>query len=89
VPPFPSFMDLTVTGGTGRFAGASGSLSLSTTGNISDFSAAGDISGSITVPPRTPASRDDCVRGGWRDFEGENGQPFTNQGLCIAWVNTH
>jgi hypothetical protein len=36
----------------------------------------------VDVPPpaRTPASKDQCRGGGWRDFG------FRNQGQCIAFV---
>jgi hypothetical protein len=31
-------------------------------------------------------SKDQCKDGGWRDFTDDEGQPFDNQGECIAFV---
>jgi len=83
---FFEHMTVVVTGGTGAFEGATGTLSVE--GVFTNLSSVeGTVTGIITVPPNTPTSKADCVNGGWRDFEDENGEPFTNQGDCIAWVN--
>jgi hypothetical protein len=37
------------------------------------------------VPPLT--SKEQCMKGGWRDFTDDNGQPFKNQGACVKFVN--
>ena len=34
-----------------------------------------------------PTSKEQCKKGGWRNYEGSNG-PFKNQGDCIQFVNT-
>jgi hypothetical protein len=36
--------------------------------------------------PQTPATKSDCMAGGWREFVDGHGLPFRNQGACIAWV---
>jgi len=36
----------------------------------------------------TPASQNDCKKGGWQTLTNANGQPFANQGQCIQYVNT-
>jgi hypothetical protein len=40
----------------------------------------------FTVVPQTPATKSDCMAGGWREFVDGHGLPFRNQGACIAWV---
>jgi hypothetical protein len=79
----------TVTGGTGDLEGATGSLDLAGSFTLSPFVVEGSISGTVTLPPNTPTSKDDCKHGGWRDFEDENGEPFTSQRDCIRWVKDH
>ena len=43
----------------------------------------------ISFRPPTPATKDDCKVGGYRNFGDEDGRPFTNQGQCVSWVNHH
>jgi hypothetical protein len=40
----------------------------------------------ITFGPFTPASKDHCKNGGWRDLANDRGQPFRNQGQCVSYV---
>ena len=35
----------------------------------------------------TPSSKDQCKDGGYRDFTDADGNPFKNQGQCVAFVN--
>ncbi|MGH9213742.1 MAG: hypothetical protein ACRD2C_24165 [Acidimicrobiales bacterium] len=45
---------------------------------------------STSQPPRgTPATADDCKQGGWADLVDHQGQPFSNQGACVSYVNAH
>lgn len=39
----------------------------------------------VTGDPTAPTTKDDCKSGGWSVFSDPG---FTNQGRCIAWVNT-
>jgi hypothetical protein len=43
---------------------------------------------STTAPPtvRVPDDAEDCKRGGWADHTDDQGNPFPNQGQCIAFV---
>jgi hypothetical protein len=34
----------------------------------------------------TPAQRQECKAGGWRELANEQGQPFNSQGACIGFV---
>jgi hypothetical protein len=80
----------TVDGGTGEFEGATGTLSLAMHLEfVFPLQWTGTIDGTVTLPPHTPTSHDDCRDGRWRDFEDEHGAPFRNQGQCVAWVNHH
>jgi hypothetical protein len=89
---FPVHYELTVTGGTGDYEGATGSLVFEASWDaevIPVTSIHGTVSGSVILPPSTPSSVDDCRHGGWRDFVDHTGQPFRSQGHCIAWVRHH
>jgi hypothetical protein len=45
------------------------------------------VSGDLLVHDALPlTSKDQCKHGGWRDFTDDEGQPFENQGECIAFV---
>jgi len=39
--------------------------------------------------PLTPATKADCKNRGWRNFANDQGRPFRNQGLCVAYVVAH
>jgi hypothetical protein len=41
-----------------------------------------------TPPIVTPASKDNCMKGGWQTVTRADGSPFKNQGDCIQYVNT-
>jgi hypothetical protein len=88
--PFPFALESTVTDGTGRFAGASGTLSVEVTIRLTGpIQVEGTIDGTVTVPPRTPTSAADCKHGGWRHLVDDHGRPFRSQGACIRWVRHH
>jgi hypothetical protein len=36
----------------------------------------------------TPATKQDCMQGGWQDLEDDEFRPFRNQGDCVSWVAT-
>lgn len=86
-PEFPLHFEWTVTGGTGRFEGATGQVAMEGAFGPGAFNVHGTVDGTISTGPTTPATKDDCKHGGWQDFTDENGTPFRNQGECIAWVN--
>jgi hypothetical protein len=37
--------------------------------------------------PTTPSNKSDCKNGGFANFTDNNGNPFRNQGQCVAFVN--
>lgn len=88
-PQFPLHFTWTVTGGTGRFDGATGELALEGFFGLGAFTVEGTIDGVVDIPSPTPTSKDDCKNGGWQHLADENGTPFSNQGQCIAWANHH
>jgi hypothetical protein len=71
---------------------ANGSFDSSTVGFIGSFEpatftatiiwAGGTLRESLFVDCSTPVSKEECKRGGWRNFP-----QFKNQGQCIAFVN--
>ncbi len=86
---WPYRFDLTVTGGTGQFAGATGALHVDGYLGVAGIVVEGTVGGSVTVGPPIPGSPDDCRQGGWQLHGDESGAPFRNQGDCIAWVRQH
>jgi hypothetical protein len=40
----------------------------------------------IVSTARTPTSKQACKKGGWRSLANDQGQPFRNQGQCVADV---
>jgi hypothetical protein len=88
-PEFPFELTLTVTAGTGRFAGATGSIAMNGAFGRAAFTAHGSVGGTVTLPPPTPASRADCRHGGWRHVVDDHGRPFRSQARCLRWVRLH
>lgn len=89
---YPADYALTVTGGTGAFAGATGTLALAAFWNHPSapvLSIFGTVSGTIVVGLPTPSTVHDCLRGGWRAFADDTGRPFESQADCIRFVVHH
>jgi hypothetical protein len=80
---------LTITDGSGAFVGATGTLSLDGFFSPGAFTATGTIEGTVVLPPRTPLSKADCNKGGWRNLANDEGQPFRSQGQCVSYVVAH
>jgi len=87
---FPFHNILTVTGGTGVFAGATGTLfndgfvNIASTGPL--LRSTGTVSGTLILQSLTPHSKAECKKGGWRNLVNDQGQPFRNQGQCVSYV---
>jgi|GEM_PF-5835411 len=49
------------------------------------------VTASVLVMPwvNIPGSMDDCMSGGWINLTTLSGNPFTNQGACVSYVQTH
>jgi hypothetical protein len=48
------------------------------------------VSGDLVVHDAVvPTSTQQCHRRGWQHLVDDNGKPFRNQGLCVAFVATH
>ena len=45
------------------------------------------INGEIVSGPNTPTNKSDCKHGGWMNLTDAQGNPFENQGQCVAYVN--
>jgi hypothetical protein len=86
---YPLHLVLTITAGTDRFDGATGQLAMEGAFGLGAATAHGTVDGTISIPPPTPQTKDDCRNGGWQTHTDEHGTPFANQGQCIAWVNHH
>lgn len=81
---WPFEFELTIDNGTGRFEDATGTLTLK--GGEYLFFTGVSISGTVTIPPPSPETLQDCFRGGWRDVVDDNGDAFRNQGQCVRFV---
>ena len=88
-PEFPLHLVMDVTGGTGRYEGATGSIAMEGAFGLGAFTVEGTVDGTVTLPPATPASWRECLHGGWRDLVDGVGRPFRNQGHCVAWARRH
>jgi len=87
---FPFHNILTVTGGTGVFAGATGTLFIDgfvvVVSGTPPLRSTGTVSGTLVLRSLTPHSKAECKQGGWRDLVDEGGQSFRNQGQCVSYV---
>lgn len=46
------------------------------------------ISDQLPERAATPASTEDCRKGGWQSLTDDDGRPFRNQGDCVSYVAT-
>jgi hypothetical protein len=53
------------------------------------FVGIGLASAPISFAPPTPRTKDNCKDGGWRGLADNHGNPFPNQGQCIAFVKVY
>ena len=88
--PWPLNIDLIVTAGTGELAGATGEINLTgaTYGPGSSFDPPAAMTGTLTIP--APGAHGQGTMQGWRlaVLDDDQGQAFSNQGLCVAFVET-
>jgi hypothetical protein len=83
---YPYHFDITVTGGAGRFEGATGTIGLDGFFGIGAATIDGTASGTVSFGPPIPTVRHDCQNGGWRVVVDTQGHSFVNQGKCVAFV---
>lgn len=81
---YPVYNLLTVTSGTGQFAGATGTLETVGFAQFPPSSFAGTTTGTLVLPSQTAQARSDCKKGGWENLVDAHGQPFRNQGQCVS-----
>jgi hypothetical protein len=92
---YPASYSATITGGTGAYADATGTLDLTGLWDAPDIpvlSMHGTVSGTVELaspPAAHPASIHDCLNGGWRDLVDDDGAPFTSTWDCIVYVIEH
>jgi len=77
---------LNVTGGTGTYAGATGTINLNGFIGAGAATIVGTASASIAYGTPVPTSPLDCLNGGWRNLANANGQPFKSAGQCVASI---
>jgi hypothetical protein len=88
-PDFPLHFVLDITAGTGRFAGATGSIAMDGAFGFGAATVHGTVDGTVTLPPPRPASWRDCLRGGWRNLVDDQGRPFPSAAHCIVFALRH
>jgi hypothetical protein len=92
---YPADYTATITGGTGDYEAATGTLELAAMWDDPELpvrSMHGTVSGTVELPAPTlphPSSIGDCIHGGWRDFADDDGDPFHGTWDCIIYVITH
>ena len=78
--------DVTITGGTGTYAGASGELSADLEEFAYEVPLHGPVTGEVAYGPPMPTSKTECDNGGWRTLADDQNRQFKNQGQCVAFV---
>jgi hypothetical protein len=68
----------------GEGGGGGGSSLVPEGGDVKLAEAGGATSVTFTYTPALPTSKDQCKKGGWKNFGGM----FKNQGQCVRFVNT-
>jgi len=92
---YPADYTSTITGGTGAYESASGTLDLAGVWDDPEIpvrSMHGTASGTIGLPEPPlahPSSIGDCLRGGWRDYVDDDGETFSGLWACVIYVITH
>jgi hypothetical protein len=92
---YPAHYTATVTGGTGAYEAATGTLDLDGVWDDPDvpvLSMHGTVAGTVELAAPVllhPASILDCLREGWRNFVDDNGKAFTTTWGCILYVVFH
>lgn len=92
---YPAQYTATITGGTGAYEAATGTLELAGVWDdpqIPVRSMHGTVAGALELPPSDlphPSSIRDCLRGGWRNFVDDDGEAFDGPWDCIIYVVVH
>ena len=92
---YPAGYTATVTGGTGAYETATGTLELTGVWDDPEIpvrSMHGTVSGTVELPAPAlphPSSIRDCLRGGWRAVVDDDGDAFHGPWDCIIYVITH
>jgi hypothetical protein len=79
---FPYQLVLTIAGGTGSYAGSTGTIVLDGFFGLAGMTTQGTASGTLFSAP----TKSDCKHGGWRTAANPSGQPYANQGRCVSSV---
>jgi len=53
-----------------------------------ELDVAASLNPAAPPPPPTPATKDDCMNGGWQNFTDNQGTAFKNEGDCVSFVAT-
>jgi hypothetical protein len=92
---YPAHYTVTVTGGTGVYEAATGTLDLDGMWDdpeVPVLSMHGTVSGTVELATPTlphPTSIRDCLHGGWRQFGDDDGHAFENPWRCVIYVIIH
>jgi hypothetical protein len=78
LPPTPTTVDLT------PYGGQTVRLRFAMSDNVFFFQAGVDAVQLTT----SPATKDQCKKGGWQNLTDPAGTAFQNQGDCVSWVAT-
>jgi hypothetical protein len=92
---YPALYTATITGGTGVYEAAGGTLDLEGVWDdpeVPVLSMHGTVAGTIELAPPAlpqPTSILDCLHGGWRNVVDDDGNTFETVWRCVIHVVTH
>jgi hypothetical protein len=81
--PTSTLTDLSIIFDEGSDTPTGGTIGTAGEVNIDNISVNTEVVGS----PTSPITKQDCKNGGWMNLTDAQGNPFENQGQCVAYVN--
>jgi hypothetical protein len=81
--PTSTLTDLSIIFDEGSDTPTGGTIGTAGEVNIDNISVNTEVVGS----PTSPLTKQDCKHGGWMNLTDAQGNPFENQGQCVAYVN--
>jgi hypothetical protein len=81
--PTSTLQDLYIIFDEGSDTPTGGTIGTAGTIHIDNIS----VNNAVVGDPTSPTTKDQCKNGGYQNYTDDNGNPFRNQGQCVAFVN--